>query len=312
MKRGLVILLTLSLSLLCIASCKKEEKPKHIVMTYVSAPLNVPSIIEKKLGFYSKFLANAGVESLSYSNITSGAMQTQALASGDIHFLNAVGATSVILSAAAGSDVGIISMYSRSPGAFVLFSKNNDIKKPEDLRGKKVAGPKGTILHELLVAYLKKGNLKEADVEFINMGIPEAYAAIENGSVDCALLAGPTAYNAMKKFNTVTSGKGLVDGTIVCATSKKFFKENKDIVQNFLIGQKQLLGQIDKNKEDAIAAVAKALNLTKEDVRAMMTYYDFDMTIRESDIRSIDNTIKFMYDNGMIDKMINARDLILK
>lgn len=54
-----------------------------------------------------------------------------------------------------------------------------------------IAGPKGTILHELLAAYLKQGGLSIEDVKFVSMGLPQARAALENGSADCALLAGP-------------------------------------------------------------------------------------------------------------------------
>ena len=40
-----------------------------------------------------------------------------------------------------------------------------------DLKGKKVAGPKGTILHELLVSYLNNAGMTEDDIEFMAMGI---------------------------------------------------------------------------------------------------------------------------------------------
>ena len=80
----------------------------------------------------------------SYSELTSGADQTAALASGSIQILNAVGGTSVILAAANGADIKIISMYSTSPGAFQLYSADPEINSPEDLKGKTIAGPKGT------------------------------------------------------------------------------------------------------------------------------------------------------------------------
>mgnify|MGYP000332079167 CR=1 FL=1 len=50
----------------------------------------------------------------------------------------------------------------------------------------------------MLVGYLGKGNLKEEDVEFINMGLPDALAAMESGRIDAALLAGPVALKAIK------------------------------------------------------------------------------------------------------------------
>ena len=58
--------------------------------------------------------------------------------------------------------------------AFKLFAKDDSIKTAEDLKGKKVAGPKGTILHELLVSYLNNAGMTEDDIEFMAMGIPDA------------------------------------------------------------------------------------------------------------------------------------------
>ena len=78
------------------------------------------------------------------------------------------------------------------------ISKKDEINTPESLKGKKIGGPKGTILHQVLVGYLGKGNLKEEDVEFINMGLPDALAAMESGRIDAALLAGPVALKAIK------------------------------------------------------------------------------------------------------------------
>lgn len=112
----------------------------QVAVTYVKAPLNVPSIIEKDKGMLAK---NFGQDTkVIYSDLTTGPEQTQALASGDIQFLNAVGATSVILSASNGADIKIISMYSRSPKAFELFTNDPSITSAADLAGKKIAGPR--------------------------------------------------------------------------------------------------------------------------------------------------------------------------
>ena len=217
-----------------VSSAVPEFTVDKIGVTYVKSPLNVPSIVEKKKGIFAKAFEEYGLP-VEYSNLTAGPEQTQALASGDIQFLYAVGATSVILSASNGADIKIISTYSRSPEAFRMFAgKDSKIQSAADLKGKKIAGPKGTILHELMVAYLATAGLTEKDVEFVSMGIPDAQAALAGGTVDCALLAGPTAYNMAKDgYKVVTTGKGLVDATIVVATSQSFYDKNPLLVKRF-------------------------------------------------------------------------------
>ena len=102
MKSKRIVATILALILICsltLTGCGKTAPVKDLVVTYVTSPLNVPSIVEQNHGIFQETMKEAGVETVTYSEITSGADQTQALASGDIHFLYAVGATSVILSA---------------------------------------------------------------------------------------------------------------------------------------------------------------------------------------------------------------------
>lgn len=288
---------------------KQTQALKQVAVTYVKAPLNVPSIIEKDKAMLAE---NFGAETkVVYSDLTTGPEQTQALASGDIQFLNAVGATSVILSASNGADIKIISMYSRSPEAFVLFTNNPAIQSAADLAGKKIAGPKGTILHELLVAYLATADLTQDDVEFVDMSIPNSQAALESGDVDCALLAGPTAYNQQKGGATVlTTGQGLVDATICVASSQKFIDEHPEAVETFLKTQQAVLDYMAAHEDEVMQITAKEVDLSPEAVKEMYGQYDFEMTIKDSDLAALKQTEQFLFDNGMIENRVDVADLI--
>lgn len=288
------------------------EENGTISVTYVKSPLNVPSIVEKDQEIFAKRFGELGY-GISYSDLTTGPEQTQALASGDIQFLYAVGATSVILAASNEADIKIISTYSRSPRAFKLFGKDDSIQSPEDLRGKKVAGPKGTILHELLVAYLAGAGMTEEDIEFVSMGIPDSQAALAGGSVDAALLAGPTAYNMEKDgFPVITDGTGLTEATIVVATSGAYIDSHPDEVKAFLEAQKQVLDSIQADEEAAMEATAKETGLTVDAVKEMYPMYDFNMEINDSDIEAMKKTVVFMKENGMIENDVDIESLIWK
>lgn len=280
--------------------------------TYVQSPLNVPSIVEKARGSFASYFKELGLP-VGYANLTAGPQQTAALASGDLQILNAVGGTSIILAAANGADVKIISMYSRSPKAFMLFSNDAAIDSPAALKGKTVAGPKGTNLHELLVAYLKTGGLTIDDVKFVNMGISAALAALEGGTIDAALQAGPSAYNCMKSGkHLITNGDGLVAALIATATSQKFYDENKELVETFERAQRSVLQFIAENHDEAMKMTAEATGLSVEAVEEMFPMYDFSMDVSEKDVEDLKKTEQFLLDNGMIDKEIDVKTLFLK
>jgi len=278
----------------------------HLTVTYVTSPLNVPSIVEKENGIFGETL---GIP-VSYAEITSGADQTQALASGDVQLLYAVGGTSVILSAANGADIKVLNMYSRAPGAFCLYSRDETLTTPESLRGKTIAGPAGTNLHELLAAYLATADMTVSDVNYVSMGIPEAKAALDGGSADVAMLGGAAAYNAARLgYHLVCDGEGYIQAIIAVAVSEEYANAHPDVIEKILEAQQEIMDTIGADQDAAFAVVARYLDLDVEAVREMEAVYDFSLDITEADREGFQKTADFLYASGMIDEPFDASAL---
>ncbi|WP_270749784.1 NrtA/SsuA/CpmA family ABC transporter substrate-binding protein [Fusobacterium hominis] len=306
------VLLGMMFCILFIVGCGKKEKVENINITYVKAPLNIPSILEKNMNMFDKEFEKDNIK-VNFYELTTGPEQTNALAAGELDFLHALGGTSAIIAASNGVDLKITNVYSRSPKGFMLLTKNSDINSAADLVGKKVAGPKGTILHQVLVGYLTKNGYKENDVEFINMKLPDAMAALETGNVDAALLAGPVALKAIKNgANVITDGEGLTQGLIVTAVSGKFLKENPDLVKRFVSTNEKAVNFIGTNFDETIDIVAKDVGLTKDQVMELYPLYDFNTKITPEDIKDLEDTQEFLIQNGMQKNKVNIQELIVK
>lgn len=302
---GVVVLFLLS-------ACGKENKVKEINLTYVKSPLNIPSILEKNLKMFDKEFEKDGIK-INFYELTTGPEQTNALAAGELDFLHALGGTSAIIAASNGVDLKITNVYSRSPKGFMILSKKDDINTPESLKGKKIGGPKGTILHQVLVGYLGKGNLKEEDVEFVNMGLPEALAAMESGHIDAALLAGPVALKAIKNgAKVVTNGEGLTQGLVVTAVSGEFLKENPELVKRFLKVNEEAVKYIEENFENTLKITAEDVGLTEKEVLELYPLYDFNPEIREADVQDLIETQEFLMKNGMQENKIDINTILVK
>jgi len=287
-----------------------SKKPTGITITYVKAPLNVPSIVEKKLGSFEKEFAKDNI-AVTFPEITVGSKQTEAMAAGSLDFAHCLGGTSAILAAANGVDLKIIAIYSRAPKAFVVLTKGTAIQNITDLKGKKVAGPKGTILHQLILAALAKNGMKPDDIEFISMDLPSSSAALMNGSVDAALSAGPDAVRAEKAgARILTTGEGLVEATIVTAVRGEFLQKYPELVKRFLNVHTAALSHIKTNTDDALKMTAAETGLPIEAVKQMYPWYDFDATIKPSDIQELKRTQDFLVQNGMLKKTIEIEKII--
>lgn len=296
------------------AGTTEDKTLSELTITHVTSPLNVPSIIQKNKNiFVDKLSKDGNTVEVKYAEITSGADQTQALASGDVDVLYAVGGTSVVLAAANGADIKILNMYSRSPEAFCMYSTDETIKSAEDLRGKTVAGPVGTNLHQLLVSYLEKAGMTIDDINYVNMSIADAKAALDGGSIDAALLAGPTAYKANKQgYNLVTNGAGLTDAVIAVAVREDFYNEYKDELELLIDAQEDIIKYINENHDETMEIVATELDLDKEAVEEMFAQYDFNTNVTEEDRKAFQNVADFMYETKMIEEQVNTDDLFIK
>lgn len=315
--KTLSLFLTVFLALLAVGcgnNAPKEETkdPAAIRITYVKSPLNIPSIVEKETSAFEKAFPKSKV---TFPEINSGAKQTEAMASGDLDIANALGGTSAILGKANGVDLKILGIYSRAPKAFTIMTKNDSVQSIKDLKGKKVGGPKGTILHQVLVAALAKEGLTIDDVEFINMDIPKALAAMESGSLDAALIAGPGVYQSSQNGGRIlTTGEGLTNAIIVIAASQDFITKYPEAVQTFIKTHKQTLDFMKQEKEKALEMAAKETGLSSEAVSAMASWYDFNPDVTPADIKDLKETQQFMIDNGMLqkEKAIDIESLFLK
>ena len=281
-----------------------------INISYVKLPLNVPSIVEKKLELFEKEFGKDRIQ-VSFPEIIEGPKMTEALAAGSLDFCNALGGTSAILAAANGVDLKIIGIYSRAPKAFTIVAADPQIRTVADLKGKKVAGPKGTILHQLLLAALAREGLKEEQTAFVNLGISQAVSALLSGSVDAALTAGPAVPKAVESgAHIIATGEGLLSATIVIAVSNKFMTQHPDLVERYLKVHSESLRYMKENQEETYRLAAEETGISIEDVRKMYPWYDFSPGVTAADMADLEKTQDFLIQNGLLTRSIDVRSIV--
>lgn len=293
--------LVIAASLLA-APALAADQPSSVRITYVASPFNVPSIVMREKGYLDEAFAAKGIK-VESPEITSGAQQTQAVAAGEIDIASVLGGTSAILARANGVDLTIIAAYARSPKAYFLMTRADGPAALADLKGKKIAGPKGTVLNQLLVAALASQGLSLKDVEYINMDLPTARAALLSGQVDVATLAGANAVAVEKAGGKpLTSGEGLIKPTTVIAARTAFLNEHPDLVRAYFDAHHKALAFMKENPEEALAIAAKEQKISVEDARAQMPLYDFTPVMTDDDIANLTADQDFMIGAEMLQK----------
>lgn len=282
------------------ALAQAPEKPRTVRITYVTAPFNVPSIVMREKGFLDEAFAPFGVK-VESPVITSGAQQTQAIAAGEVDIASVLGGTSAILAAANGVPLKVVAAYARSPKAYFLMTRADGPRTLADLKGRKIAGPKGTVLNQLLVAALASQKLTLKDVEYINMDLGAARAALLAGQVDVATLAGANATQVEKAGGrALTSGEGLVKPTTVIGASTAFVEKHPALLAAYFAAHRKALDFMANNPEEALAIAAKEQKIDIADARAQLPLYDFAPAMTEADVANLGEDQAFMVEAGML------------
>lgn len=294
---ALAVALTLGTSLGAPAFAQTKE----VAISYVTAPFNVPSIVMRKKGFLDEVFAAKGV-TLTHPEITSGAAQTQAIAAGELQIASVLGGTSAILAKANGADVVVIGAYARSPKAYFIMTGKDGIADVASLKGKKIAGPKGTVLNQLLAAALAEEGMTLDDVEYLNMDLPTARAALLAGQVDAATLAGANAIQVETAGGqAIADGEGLIAPTTVIGTSKDFAEKNPDLVAAYFEAHLKALDFIRTHQDEALQLAAEDQGISLDEARKQFALYDFSPVMTESDIANLTADQDFMVDAAMLE-----------
>ena len=288
-----------------------EAAPDQINIAYVKDPFNLQNIVMKQHQSLEKEFQKDGIKIKGVS-INSGAHQAQAMSAGSLDVSAVVKTAAWLMSNVAGNKGLVATGVARPSQVFAVVGKAGQQMKIEDLKGKKVAGPKGTVLHQVLVAALKSKGMSINDVEFIQMDPGKAYAALMGKHVDAALLAASLIIKSNQAgAKTVVTADGLVNPLLVMAVSEKFAKENSALLERIVKVHRQTTKWIYENYDQAIAMGAKEAGVSLQDADKLAKWSHYFDVITDEDLQSLKSDQAFLLENDMMQNKVNTDQLVL-
>ncbi|WP_407308074.1 ABC transporter substrate-binding protein [Desulfosporosinus sp. SB140] len=319
MFRSKLILAAISFTLLlsgCSSSSISQQQtsqtlPKSINASYVSRPINVPSIVAQDKKMFETEFAKDNVQ-FKWHDLTTPDSQLEALASGSLDFANSLNNLSAILAKANGNDIKVISAYSTFPKGIALVARTNDgINKDADLIGKKIGLQSGTMLYQMLVEDLSKSNLKVNDVKLVNMDSSAALTALISGQIDATILPDPLLSKAIAsgKAIKIRSAEGLISGLSVIAVRSDFAEKYPNLVKRFLAVHKQSIDWSRNNLDQALQLAATKNQMDIKAVKKMYPEFSFDMNLDNAK-QDLIQSAEFLKKEGMIQSSTDTTKLI--
>jgi NitT/TauT family transport system substrate-binding protein len=242
-----------------------QNKPLKKIRVGVSAVSmgNIVLYVMKEARLYEKYGLDAEVITMNGSGISS-----KALISGGID-IAPIATPTVISANLAGADMQILAHT--LPGVVHALMVKPEIKRVEDLKGKKVAVSSLGSLTDFLVRYVakKKGLNPDRDVTLITTGgDPDRIVALSSGAVDGAALSHP-AYGRARKLGFPMlwdSAKEMNYPWIEITTRRAIIKRDRDMVMNYMKAHMEGIALFKRDREFGKRVIKKTLRVDDEEL----------------------------------------------
>jgi NitT/TauT family transport system substrate-binding protein len=257
-----------------------------------------------------------------------------ATTSGDVDF-GITAFTAGLYNLAGKGTLKVIGGMSREKAGYPLigyFASNNayaaGLKTPKDLAGKRVAVTQvGSSFHYSLGLLADKYGFKLADVKIVPLqSLSNAAAALKGETVDAALLPISTARKLMDEGGAkflgwvgdetpwqlgavFASPKTLANKILVTKLLAVLAKADREYHDIILAAMKDGVAPINEQTKPLLEIIAKYTNLPVEQVVGNCAYIDPDGKL---DVKNVDNQIKWLQEQGFVDKGFDADAIIAK
>jgi NitT/TauT family transport system substrate-binding protein len=236
--------------------------PVRIAYSSISGAM-LPLWVAKDKGLFDKY----GVDvELTYIR----GVAIEALLSGEVHFVRA-SPPAVVRSTLRGADLAVIA-NTINVAAFSLMSKPN-LKKPEDLRGKKVGvtnlGDSPDLVLSLLLQKWGLQRNKDVAVLGIRGGMPELLVSVNKGFVDAGMISAPSNLRGLKLglrefVNVADLGIPYLNSPL--STRRSYIKAQRDVVRRILRAYYEGVQETRNDRNSAIKILAKYVRVDDPEI----------------------------------------------
>jgi ABC-type nitrate/sulfonate/bicarbonate transport system substrate-binding protein len=206
--------------------------------------------------------------------IRGSSVSLAALSADEIQFLYCA-ADATIPGLASGVDAKIVG--ATLVGLPWVVLARQDVKKPEDLRGKAIGVSRpGQLTYRLAKAFVKKFNM-ENDVQLrpVGEGQVDGYKAMVAGIVQAAQVTPPLDVQGKREgFNVIYNLNDLELPAVYSSvhTNAKSLRERGTVVQKFVAAMAEAIHFVEKNPDKAKASLAKVLKI--DDQETLQSAYE--------------------------------------
>ncbi len=260
-----------------------------------------PQIIALKQGYFDE--EGLAVEAKA---VQAGIQAAEALASGSADIAVMGDAPGII--AASKVPVKIVASYGGGENMHrIVAGPKSGIKKPADLKGKRVAIQMGSSTHGGFLAFLAKHGLSTADLELVPLNPRDMPEAMITNQIDAGVGSEPWPTNIEEKVKgsyQVATLSGLGNNyPLVMLVSEPYAEEHPDAVAAALRATQKAVDFMHEHPEEAAALISETTGVPAERERKIMDTLEWGVVLDDATVESLKQTAEFLHSQEKIDEV---------
>ena len=312
MKRILAVLMIMTMAF-ALVGCGKQSTgvAEKVRVGYAAGVPTANLILAKVEGYFEDELKDMGID-VEWFPFLNGPPLNEAIAAGEID-IGFLGDVAFMMAKASGQNTVIFSKGSEGEPVFALtIAKDSPITSVEQLKGKKVAFTRGTIMHRLLYNLLTKSGLSLSDVEHVNIPGSDIANAINLKQVEAGVLWEPFIASNIQNgiLKVLADGTGAQSNSCYNIVVEKFANENPKILEAFIRAMERANKDIVADPKKAAEKTKDELGLPAQTVEELLLKMKFTSVISDSDMEELREIEKFLRDEKLTENTVNVNKAI--
>jgi NitT/TauT family transport system substrate-binding protein len=273
-------------------------KVEKLRMGVYAGPVSALAYVAQQQGFFKRH----GID-LTIENYQTGRHAVEDLVAGKVDVATASEFILAILGFKS-QDLRAIGTISGTSHIEVVARKDRGIRKPDDLRGKRIGVSKGTASEFFLDAFLSFNGIRLTEIVEIPLKPAEMVAALSEGKIDAASWI-PPFIDEMKRnlaHNAISwSTQGGQDYYVLLITREELIKNGPHVINGLLKGVLEAEAFLKKNEKEARSIVERILNLDYEVVKGDWSKARFQVRLDQDLLTLMEDEARWAIRNKLVD-----------
>lgn len=218
-----------------------------------------------------------------------------------------------VVNIAKGIDAVVVGMVARGPEFAKLVAKK-EIKKVQDLAGKRVAWQRGTGAEFAFGKYLQGRNIDVSALQHVDLPVTEAVPLLIKGDLDAIFYWEPFARKALEagkdRVHVLATSRGVYEPNFLLTVRRTFAQEHPEALRRFLRVLIEATAAIRENPEKAAALYQRRTRVGAKEAREAIGDYEHMVVLDAQVIPTLQEVAAWLQGAGKIKESPNWQRVI--